>query len=106
MKSLLESVTDDDITINYLRHVLISMHGHLTESAVYETVQNHAKGSTSSINFMTEIEVSAADYAAIQNPEHEKWNEYPHSTRQAIRTLIHLKMKPLRPLIPFIIKFI
>ena len=32
------------------------------------------------------------------NPEHEKWNGYPISTPRAIRTLLHLGMKPLRPL--------
>lgn len=98
-KSLLESVADEDITINFLRQILISMHGYITEADVYETVQGLARGSTSSIQFMTRIEIGAANYAAMLNPEHEKWNSYPPSTQRAIRTLIHLGMKPLRPLI-------
>lgn len=98
MKSLLESVSDEDITIDFLRQILISMHGYLTESAVYETVQSLARGPTSSIQFMTKLEIGAANYAAMLNPEHEKWNGYPIGTHRAIRTLIHLGMKPLRPL--------
>ena len=57
MKSLLESVADEDITIDFLRQTLISMHGYLTEADVYEAVQSLAKGSTSSIQFMTKLEI-------------------------------------------------
>ncbi len=64
----------------------------------YEIVQRNAKGAASSIQFMTKLEVGAADYAAILNPEHEKWNQYVPSTRRAIQTLIVLRMRPIRPI--------
>lgn len=104
MKSLLESVDDEDITVNFLRQLLISNHGYLREPDVYETVQRNAKGSSSSIQFMTNLETGASDYAAMLNPEHEKWNRYSTSTRRAIRTLILLKMRPMRPLILSVIR--
>ncbi len=99
MKALLESIDDEDITINFLRQMLISMYGYIRESDVYETVQKNAKGVTSSLHFMTNLESGAADYVAILNPEHEKWNRYPSSARRAIQTLILLRMKPMRPLL-------
>ncbi len=105
MKVLLESIgEDEDITINFLRQILISMYGHLREPDVYEVVQRNAKGVTSSLQFMTKLETGAGDYVALLNPEHEKWNRYPSSTRRAIQTLVLLKMRPIRPLLLSIIR--
>jgi hypothetical protein len=97
MKALLESISDEDITIVFLRQMLISMYGYLRDSDVYEMVQKNARGVTSSLQFMTNLETGAADYVALLNPEHEKWNPYPASVRRAIKTLILLGMKPVRP---------
>jgi hypothetical protein len=105
MKAVLESIEDDeDITINFLRQMLISMYGYLRDSDVYETVQRNAKGVTSSLQFMAKLEIGAADYVAMLNPEHEKWNRYPTSTRRAVQTLILLRMRPIRPLVLSIIR--
>ena len=43
MQGALETVSDEDITIDFLRHALIVMHGHVTEAAVYERVQDIVK---------------------------------------------------------------
>jgi hypothetical protein len=104
MKSLLESVNEDDITMDFLRQMLISLYGHVRKDEVYERVQNHAKGATSSLQFMAKLEAGAADYAAISNSDHQKWNSYPTSVRRAIQTLILLPAKPTTPLILSIIR--
>lgn len=105
MKALLESIEEDeDITINFLRQMLISLYGYLREPDVYEKVQGNAKGTTASLQFMTKLENGAGDYIAMLNPEHEKWNRYPTGTRRAIQTLILLRMKPIRPLVLSIIR--
>lgn len=98
MKAILESIDEDDITITFLRQVLISLHGYLRESDVYEKVQAKAKGETMAVQFLASLQESAADYTAILNADHEKWNAYPPQTRSAIRTLINLRMRPSRPL--------
>lgn len=99
IKSLLESLDDDDITINFLRQMLISLYGYLRQPDVYEIVQRHARGAASTLQFLTKLESGATDYVAMLNPEHQKWNRYPTSTRRAIQTLILLGMKPMRPVI-------
>lgn len=104
MKALLESIEDEDITINFLRQMLISMYGYLREPDVYETVQRNARGTTSSLLFMAKLESGAADYVAMLNPEHEKWNLYPSSTRRAIQTLILLRIRPIRPVVLSVIR--
>jgi hypothetical protein len=98
MKSSLESLDEDDITVRFLRQAMIAIRGHLKESDVYEKVQERVKGPQSAVQFLTQLENMAAIYAAIFNPEHERWNPYPDTIRRAIQALNLLNIKGLRPL--------
>jgi len=98
MKALLESLDDEDITITFLRQMLVSFYSHLRDHQIYETVQRYAGSTKQAIGFLGSLETVAADYVAILNPAHEKWNAYPASTRKAIHTLGYLRMKAIRPL--------
>lgn len=98
MRAILESFEDDDITINFLRQMLISLYGHMKESDVYETVGSQAKGKSAAITFLSALESGAADYAAILNPQHEKWNTYPPAIRKSIEVLSLVRVRAFRPL--------
>jgi hypothetical protein len=98
MRSTLESLEEEDITVTFLRQAMIAIHGHLREEDVYEEVQKLAKGPQTSIQFLSSLESLAASYVAIFNPEHEKWNPYPDSMRRAIQTLNLLNIRTMRPL--------
>ena len=98
MRGSLESLEEDDITVTFLRHALITLRGFLREKQVYDAVQERARGPQTAVEFLTELETLAASYVAIFNPEHERWNRYPDSTRRAIQTLNLLNIRPLRPL--------
>jgi hypothetical protein len=98
MRSTLESLEEEDITVTFLRQAMIAIQGHLRESDVYEAVQNKAKGPQSSIQFLMSLETLATSYVAIFNPENEKWNTYPDSIRRAIQTLNLLNIRSMRPL--------
>jgi len=98
MRGALESSDEEDIGITFLRHVLIATQGYLREPDVYEAVQRRGKGQTPAIEFLDLLEAGAADYVALLNPEHDKWNQYPATTRAAVRTLLLLRMRTLRPL--------
>lgn len=98
MKSSLESLEEEDITVTFLRQAMIAIRGHLKESDVYEKVQERVKGPQSAAQFLTQLENMAAIYVAIFNPEHERWNTYPDTIRRAIQTLNLLNIKGLRPL--------
>jgi hypothetical protein len=98
MKSSLESLEEEDITVTFLRQAMIAIRGHLRESEVYEKVQERVKGPQSATQFLTQLETMSAIYAAIFNPEHERWNAYPDTIRRGIQTLNLLNIKGLRPL--------
>lgn len=98
MRGALESLDEDDITVTFLRHALIASHGHLRETEVYDTVQGLARGPQQTVILLTRLESLATSYVAIFNPEQDKWNSYPDTVRQAIRTLKLFNIRPMRPL--------
>lgn len=98
MRSALETLEEEDITVTFLRQAMIAIQGHLRDADVYEKVQERVKGPHSSVQFLNQLETMAATYVAIFNPEHEKWNPYPDSMRRAIQTLNLLNIRSMRPL--------
>jgi hypothetical protein len=99
IRGALESLGDEDITINFLRHALTVMHGHLTAAEVYETVQEIAKTEQMTVTLTTQLESLATAYVATFNPEHERWNGYSNAARSAIHLFNLFNIKPMRPLL-------
>lgn len=99
MKGVLESLGIEDITVTYLRHLLITQHGPTREREVLSRTKKQIDSQQRSIEFLDQLAASAADYAAILNPNHVKWNEYGEKTRQHIHTINqHLRVQQIRPL--------
>jgi len=99
MRGALESLDDDDNTVNFLRHALIAVRGYLRESHVYDAVQDMVKGEQAAVTFASTLENLANAYVATFNPEHDHWNGYSDSVRRAIEVLNLLNIKPMRPLL-------
>jgi hypothetical protein len=99
MRGALESLDEEDITINFLRHALVLTRGYLSAPDVYQAVQEIAKGEQATVKFATELELLAPVYVATFNPEHERWNAYPSSARRAIEVFNLLNIKPMRALL-------
>ena len=97
MDGAVESLDQDDIVINYLRHFVISRYGHTRERDVLQRVKEKVVGGTRAIEFLSELADGANDYAALLTPTHTKWNAYSPSIREHIRTMAFLQMTPLRP---------
>lgn len=99
IKGALETLDEDDITINFLRQALISINGPIRQAEVYEKVQAVAKGVSTSLAFLTELEGLASDYVSLSNPDSEKWNSYPAKVRRSLSVLNLFDIKPFRPLL-------
>jgi Protein of unknown function DUF262/Protein of unknown function (DUF1524) len=99
MNGLLDGLGIDDITLTYLRHVLISLFGHTREKEVLERVKTKISGERSAIDFLDSLSENANDYVAIMTPTHAKWNQYQPSTRERLRSLVTLRVTVLRPLL-------
>ena len=99
MRGTLESLEEENITVEFLRHALIAMRGYTRESEVYDTVQDRVKGDQAAVTFASTLEVLANAYVATFNPEHEKWNGYPDASRRAIEVFNLLNIRPMRALL-------
>ena len=99
MRGTLESLEEGDITVDFLRHALITIRGHTREAQVYDAVQERVRNEYAAISFTSTLESLANAYVATFNSEHEKWNGYPDTTRRAIAVLNLLNIRPLRPLL-------
>jgi hypothetical protein len=100
MRGALESTSDDpDLTITFLRHALIVQQGYLREADVFDKVQEIIKSEQTAVIFASTLESLSYAYVATSNPEHERWNSYPHTARRAIEVFNIFKIGPMRSLI-------
>lgn len=99
MSGTLETLGEDDITITYLRHLLISQGGHLRERDVFERVRKVASGPAGAIQFLEDLAQASVDYVATFMPDHPKWNAYHGSVRRSLQTIQQIRVKVIRPLL-------
>ncbi len=92
MNGALETLEQDDITITYLTHLIISKWGHVRERAVFEVVKERMAAKQQVIEFLDALAEGANHYVAIQTPTHPKWNDYhPHLTHLIISKWGHVR---------------
>ena len=99
MQGSLETLGDEDVTVDFLRHAVIVIRGHTRESQVYESVQQVAQTDNSALVFASTIESLANPYVATYSSSHERWNGCPHDVRRALDVLNLLDVRPVRPLL-------
>lgn len=100
MTSTLEAATNDpDITIDFIRHCLITKYGYLREVDMFKTLQGKVRSATGVADFATTLDTLATVYVATFNPDHERWNAYGEPARKAVEVLHLFDIKPLRPVV-------
>jgi hypothetical protein len=90
---------DEDLTIPFLRHALTAIRGFVREADVFEAVQNHAQSEQQVVTFAGQLEELANIYVAIHTTDHDRWNPYTDSARQALEVINLFGIATLRPLL-------
>lgn len=104
MNGTLEILEDDDATITFLRHLLISSYGPVREREVLEVVRRNVNGRAPSVAFLDVLSSAASDYVAIQTPTNAKWTGNYTQLRRFVNDLLLLRVTPLRPLMLAIVR--
>lgn len=100
MRGIIESISDaDDLVMEYMRWVACVLYGMTREKDVFDRISENSRGESNSIGMLVNLEKMANDYSALFNADHPKWNKYPPQIRDAIRTLLDLDVKQMRPLL-------
>ena len=106
MVGVIESVGDDDLILNCVRHSWIAKNGPTTEALLAESVKEKIKGRQQAIDFVAELDSVATDYTALLNPlNHPRWAEYDLATKSylAVITTI-LDITQIRPLLLAVVR--
>jgi hypothetical protein len=99
MAGIIESVEAEDLTVTYIRHSWIAQHGPTTAAVLSKEIKGAITSKHKAIALATELGDGASDYAALFNPNHEKWSAYGNSTRRHIGVIVHhLRVEQIRPL--------
>ena len=92
-------MSNEDGTIEFLRHALTIIRGFVRSAEVYEAVQNHARAEQPVVTLSGQLEILANAFVAIQSPDHERWNSYSDSSRKALEVLNLFDINPMQPLL-------
>ena len=98
MLGVLESISSQDITVTYLRHLLITQAGPTKERDIYQRVETKVSGPSQALAFATTLAESAQTYAALFQADNPKWNDYDDSVRRDLETMLELGVEQIRPL--------
>jgi hypothetical protein len=95
----IESIGDDDLLVLYIRHYWVTLHGPTKERELADAIRDRIKGQQGTMDFLRQLDEGAADYVALFNPDHSKWNKYKGSVRSNVRVMTNdLKLEQIRPL--------
>ncbi len=98
MRGAIETVGEDDLTMEYLKLACCLLTGHTREKDVLERITSEAVSRTETLRLLHFLAELSSDYSAILNADHPKWNDYDIDTRKSIRTIIGLGISQIRPL--------
>ena len=91
--------------MEFLRAACCVIAGLTTKKEVLKKIQEKANNKSDAIHTLSVLEELSREYAAILNPDHHKWNEYPADIREHIKTMNLLGVTQIRPLMLSISKY-
>jgi Protein of unknown function DUF262/Protein of unknown function (DUF1524) len=104
MLGTLESLGDEEIVMDYLRHSTICQHGPTKEKEVFEKIRGAVNSNAKALDFLGSLETGAGMYSALFNADHPFWNAHGTTARAHVRTMIELRISQIRPLMFAIIQ--
>lgn len=100
MQGAIESVSDDKkALVTYIRHYWLSARSHTTADELYSHINKKIRTKAEAVSLIGSLNSSAPLYAALLNPDHNFWNQFPESLRYQVSTLHGLRIAQVRPLL-------
>lgn len=100
MVAVLESLgKEDGDLVDYIRYYWVTSHGKTRNSQLFDALKAEANSESTVTKWVTGLEGSANEYAALLTSSHQMWNGYHQEIRAKIETLRFLKASQVRPLL-------
>jgi len=82
----------------FLRHFWLSEHDVVRERELYRALRSSAKNTTAAREMIERLRKAADLYAALLNPEHAYWSDFPPEARTYLDALLLFKVTQFRPI--------
>jgi uncharacterized protein with ParB-like and HNH nuclease domain len=99
MASILEAAQDEELIVDFIRHLWSSEFGLTREKVLYDKIKERITSKQRAIDLTNKLASAAKTYAAIINTDHELWNKYGSDTKTYMATLNLMGMTQIRPLL-------
>lgn len=83
---------------SFLRHYWLSEYGLVRERDLYRVLRESVRGAAGARQLMEKLRKVADFYAALVNPEHTYWTDFPPEVRSHLEALILFKVTQFRPM--------
>ena len=81
----------------FLRHYWLSTNGLVRERDLYRELRRSIKNTTRARQLLEELRKAAEIYAALSNPEHDYWADFPAEYESYLEALLKFKVTQYRP---------
>lgn len=98
MNGALETVGKKNITVDYIRYLWISMHGHVRTKDLYTSIRRNTTAQGRAVELAHQLSDGAIHYASILNSDHPRWYEFGEDTKTDLSNLIMLGIERLHPI--------
>lgn len=101
MLAVIESVGDDELLLDYVRHYWVSRSGPTTEGELAQRIKDRVGSRQQSIDLLKDLDDRAIDYTALLNPlHHPRWFEYDEASKGYLAVITNiLGIRQIRPLL-------
>lgn len=96
---VIESVDPEDSVIDFLRLACTLRFGLTREREVFKRIKTAAASQHNALQYLDAIDKMSVSYAAILNPFHEIWKDYPADIRHSLAILHMFDVTQIRPLL-------
>lgn len=83
----------------FLRYYYNSKYQFVRANRLFKEITNRVNIATDAVHFLSEIEVEAVTYAALNDATHDKWNSYEPAVRDWVRVLNIFRVTQMMPLL-------
>jgi hypothetical protein len=99
MQSNLESIGEEEVIVDFIRHLWSSKNGLTRERELYKKIRDAVSNCTKAIQFAQELEAEARTYCALVNADHPYWRAHGDTVRGFVATFNVLRVEQVRPLL-------
>lgn len=98
MTAITEVAGEPDVK-GFIRQAWISNYGLTREKQLYDALKKQITDKTKAVDYAHQLAKQAITYAALSNPNHERWEEYSDPVTEALEVFEMVGVTQIRPLV-------